>query len=470
MSARRLSTPRAFRRLFPEFAAPSWAAWGAIEDTIFGRRPSDPELVRRVTGRAVLPDAPVQEAWVIAGRGSGKSRFVARLAAFFACAQRYERAPGEQVYVGVFGPDRKQAGITFKYISGLLHSVPALERLIVTETRDSIELTTGVVAEVITASTAAPRGRSYALAVIEEAAFLPADDSADPDRELLRALRPALARVPGSLLVVLGSPYAQRGELHRTWRQRFGRDDDGSVLVVQADTSTLNPTFSAREIARAYAEDAASAASEYGAAFRADIESFIGAQVLEALRMAGRFELPPLAGVPYTAFADPAGGSGGDAMTLAIAHLHDGRAVLDVIREQRPPFSPEQTVGEFAALLARYGVGRVTGDRYAGEWPSEQFRKHGVEYAVSERVKSDIYRDVLPLLNSGRAELLDHPRLLAQLAGLERRTGRGGRDSIDHAPHGHDDVANSVSGALLLAAGEANEPSLEEGARYPLFY
>jgi len=49
------------------------------------------------------------------------------------------------------------------------------------------------------------------------------------------------------------------------------------------------------------------------------------------------------------------------------------------------------------------------------------------------------------------AGLLDHPKLIAQLSGLERRTARSGRDSIDHAPGAHDDVANSCAGALLSA-------------------
>jgi hypothetical protein len=36
------------------------------------------------------------------------------------------------------------------------------------------------------------------------------------------------------------------------------------------------------------------------------------------------------------------------------------------------------------------------------------------------------------------------------MVGLERRTARGGRDSIDHAPGAHDDLANAVAGALTL--------------------
>jgi hypothetical protein len=106
----------------------------------------------------------------------------------------------------------------------------------------------------------------------------------------------------------------------------------------------------------------------------------------------------------------------------------------------------------FAALLKSYGVLRIGGDRYAGEWPREQFRKHGITYEPSEMAKSDLYRELLPLLNSGRVELLDHGRLVAQLCDLERRTARGGRDSIDHSPGAHDDIANAVAGVLVSCA------------------
>jgi hypothetical protein len=60
-------------------------------------------------------------------------------------------------------------------------------------------------------------------------------------------------------------------------------------------------------------------------------------------------------------------------------------------------------VEEFAALLKSCGLSAVQGDRYGGEWPRERFREHGVEYVAAAQPKSDIYRDLLPLLNSGRA-------------------------------------------------------------------
>jgi hypothetical protein len=113
---------------------------------------------------------------------------------------------------------------------------------------------------------------------------------------------------------------------------------------------------------------------------------------------------------------------------------------------------PEAVVKDFCKTLASYGIGVVVGDRYAGEWPREQFAKRNITYKPSERVKSDVYRDCLPLLNSRKCQLLDIPRLISQFHGLERRTARGGRDSIDHGPGQHDDIANAVAGAIVLAA------------------
>jgi hypothetical protein len=116
-------------------------------------------------------------------------------------------------------------------------------------------------------------------------------------------------------------------------------------------------------------------------------------------------------------------------------------------------------VKEFADTLKSFGVSRIHGDRYAGEWPREAFRKCGVEYRVADKTKSDLHLALLPLLKSGRVELLDHKRLVAQLCGLERRTSLAGRDSIDHVPGGHDDVANAVAGATVLAAQAAARPA-----------
>ncbi len=136
-------------------------------------------------------------------------------------------------------------------------------------------------------------------------------------------------------------------------------------------------------------------------------------------------------------------------------HSEDNIPTLDAIRERRPPFSPDAVVAEFSALLKAYHVTRPESDRWGGDWVGEAFRKNGITVTQSAKPKSELYGEVLPLLNAGRCSLLDHQRLISQLCGLERRTSRGGRDSIDHAPGSHDDIANAVAGVLLLVGTHA---------------
>jgi hypothetical protein len=213
----------------------------------------------------------------------------------------------------------------------------------------------------------------------------------------------------------------------------------------------MNPSVPQSVIDAAMERDPTSAAAEYLAEFRRDIESFVNREAVEACVAAGVRERPPMSDVSYSAFVDPSGGSA-DSMTLAIGHRQDGLVMLDALRERKPPFSPESVVGEFAALLGPYRVSRITGDRYAGEWPRERFREHGVTYEPAAKPKTDLYRDMLPAINSRQVELLDDARLIAQIVGLERRVARGGRDSIDHAPGAHDDLANCVAGLVAELA------------------
>jgi hypothetical protein len=210
----------------------------------------------------------------------------------------------------------------------------------------------------------------------------------------------------------------------------------------------LDPAF----IAEQYEEDPIAARAEYGAEFRSDLDAFISEEIVAAAVVRGRHELPPEPKTKYYGFVD-ASGSGSDSFTLGISHAEGNIAVLDCVREVKPPFSPQSVVAEFAGVLKSYGIFEVTGDNYSGEIIREMFRAAGVAYKVTKKSKSEIYVDLLPMLNSRRIALLDLPKLVAQLVGLERSTGRGGgRDVIDHAIHSHDDLINAAAGSLTLAA------------------
>jgi hypothetical protein len=96
-------------------------------------------------------------------------------------------------------------------------------------------------------------------------------------------------------------------------------------------------------------------------AFRRQREAFIAREAVLACIKHGVRERTPDRQWAYHCFVDPSGGSS-DSMTLAIAHKESTTAILDAVREVKPPFSPEQVVEEFAGLVRSYRGTKVIGD------------------------------------------------------------------------------------------------------------
>ena len=440
--------------LGPWFQGGTWATWRVIDKALFGEPLDDAELAvfKALTGRDEAPTERASEAWVIAGRRSGKdvkaAAIVTYLATIGAEIQNFASflTRGERGVVQLLAVDRQQAQVCLGYVRAMFEQ-PILAKMVAKVTADGLELTNRLAIEITTNDRRRVRGRTVVAAVLDEVAFWKSDATVNPDDEVYAAIKPAMVTIPGAMLIGISSPYARRGLLWRKFKKHFGKS--GNVLVVKAPTWVMNPTIQ-REgdfLAEAYADDPMAAAAEFGAEFRSDIEAFVTREVVEACVTPGVFERPYNSAHRYTAFVDPSGGSS-DSMTLAIAHREGEAVILDAIRERKPPFSPDAVVAEFCATVKAYGAREVTGDRYGGEWPREAFRKAGVNYRLADKTRSDLYRDLLPPLNSGRAELLDSDRLINQIVTLERRVARGGKESIDHAPGGHDDLANAVAGAL----------------------
>ena len=315
-----IDDPQLFARWFRDKA--SWAAWFTFLRALFGLPllPEQLALFHECTGRTEPPTAPATEGWLICGRRAGKSFALALVAVYLAAFHSYRQylAPGERGVVLVVASDRKQARVIFRYVRALLLGVPMLRKLVERETAEAFDLNNGTSIEIMAASYRSLRGYTVIAALLDELAFWPTDDSANPDTEIIAAIRPAMSTIPNAMLLCASSPYAQRGALFDAFKRHYAKDSP--VLVWRAPTRTMNPTVPQSVVDAAMEADPQSAAAEYLAQYRIDVQLFVSRDAIEAAVIAGRFELPRVEGIRYHAFVDPSGGSS-DSMTLCVAHI-----------------------------------------------------------------------------------------------------------------------------------------------------
>jgi hypothetical protein len=443
-----------------DFSGASWASWLAILKAAFAIKMSRRErrVFAQLSGDREPPKERVKQLWVIAGRRSGKTSVAAGITIFLSAFTDYRPflRRGERALVALLAVNRAQAATALGYVRGMLNGVPLLRDLIENETAELISLKTGCDITVQTNSFRGVRGRTLAGAVFDEASFWRSELTAIPDVETYRAVMPSMVTLPNSMLIGIGSAYRRSGLMYQKFKEHFGKP--GSTLVIRAATRDLNERIDEQLIEEELRADPSAASSEWLSEWRQDIQSYVDMEVLERCVVPGRTELPPIQDVSYSAYVDPSGGSGQDAFAIAIAHFdfETRRAVLDVLRARKPKFSPADVIEEFSGLLKRYRSHKIIGDAF--RFVAERFAECGIVYERSEATKSVLYANFLGPLNSGQVELLDQPELLAELAGLERRTSRGaGRENIDHAalPGAHDDRANVCAGVLVGLMGGA---------------
>ena len=453
----------------------SWRYWKALLIAAMGEELSTEErvLFREITAREVEPGERVDELWGIIGRRGGKTRAMACLAAYIAacCDWRGLIVPGEKGILALFAATERQARVALGYISAIFadEARPLFHSMRMNETQEMVELDNDgvpIAIEVRPASFKTSRGISAIGIICDEIAFWSSgENAANPDTEILNALKPSLGTT-GGMLFAISNPYARRGELWTTYRDEFGPAGDPRILVANAPTRTMNETYSQAIVDRALKKDKSAASAEYLAEFRSDVEGFVSLDVVDEAVTAGlEVRSPRVLDHIYVGFLDAAGGSGTDSITMAVAHYErgepvedgepmQGRVVLDLVVEEPPPFSPDEVAAKFAALLRPYRIGTVTADKWGAEWVASPFRRHGITVEATAEPKSSIYLKLVPLLNSRCVSLLDNARLRSQLVALERKAGTSGRDIIDHPRGGHDDLINAAAGALVLASAE----------------
>jgi hypothetical protein len=404
-------------------------------------------IAEAMLSREITTQREYSEASFICGRRGGKSdKVAANTGVYEATTGGHERflAPGERGHIVLIAQDMRAARVDYRYILAKLENSPLLSQLIQEVRKEEIGLKNRITISIFPCSFRATRGFSIPVAILDELAFFRVE-GVNVDKEIVDAIRPAMATFPRAKLIKISSPYAKAGELYRDYVTRGNRPE---LLCLQAASWEMNPSIPQTFLDAERERDPEMFDREYGAKFTDTISSAFTREAVEACVIAGRFELPYREGCCYRVGVDPSGG-GQDEFTLSIGHRENERIVQDCLRGYKAT-KPKDVVGELAAVLKSYHVSTVVGDKYAGQWVADAFRECGISYHFAERTASEAFLELLPLINQGGIELLDDKKQSAQLISLERRKGRTGKDSVGHPQGGHDDRAN----ALALAACE----------------
>lgn len=447
-----MEDPRLFGDTFKN--KESWEPWKAFLKAMFNLRMTKAELdlFRQCTDMKQPSDEKIREAWVIVGRRGGKSSIAALLAVWLACFKDWTPyvRPGERPYIFVIST-KLQAQTVKDYVLGMLESKPYLSKKIEIDRQFEIDLKNHVRISCQPCSYRALRGKTVVCAILEEVCYWRwEEEAAVQDKEVVRALRPSMKNIKESLLIAISTPYVAQGIMAESFNENYGKPS--STLCWKAPTRTMNPSYPQEEIDKEYERDPESAASEFGAEWRSDAAGAVPPEVVDAVAVPKRFELPYQSKNKYVGAVDPSGGRR-DSFTMSIAHSEDGKVVMDVLKETRPGFRPETVVEEYAKVFKDYDISEIQSDRYAGEWVVSAFADHGIIVESAKMTKSEFYLETIPLLINGSVELLDIPRLKSQFKSLERRTRAGGRDIVDNfIKGGHDDCANVCSIACTMIA------------------
>ncbi|HJR01773.1 MAG TPA: hypothetical protein VKA83_09085 [Methylomirabilota bacterium] len=425
------------------------------------------DLFRRCTGREEYSPHSYGEVTIVAGARSGKdSRIAVPIALYEAIYGGHAIAKGEVGVIPLFAQDAEATQTAFDYARGYLVASARLSPFLLLDSAKKLKMRSakGHPMEIhcLPCTGRAVRGKSVPAAIMDEVAFFRTDSGKALDKQIQEAVRRGMVafRAKGRpRLVKISTPAlgGRVGVMFADYDRYFGVEQP-DVLVWHAPTTLMNPAVTEADLAEDRRKNPLSARREYDAEFIASAEgAFLELLRVEACTRPSTAALAPDSQWRYVAFADPSGG-GADEFALAIGHTEDGvRVRIDYVagrvREPGEKLELTQVVADYAEVIKRYRCGTVKGDKFAGDWVAQEFRKHGIAYDPADKHKSQLYREAKPFFNEDRVELPADPILTGQLGGLEERVKPGGRvPMVDHAPGGHDDRANAVCGVIAELA------------------
>ena len=432
--------------------------------TIYGL-PLDPqelEIYKRASGRQTYQPVEHREASAIAGRRGGKTSKIAAPIVCYEAVRDHGLPAGEEGYVMLLAPTMKQARIAFRYIRAYLRGSRLLSRHIVSTSKDEIKLDNDIIIGCYASTYDGVRGRTIVAAICDELAFWPHEETAaNPDEEVLAALRPGMITVRNAKLLKISTPYTKDGVLWREYQQRSELD----FPVLHFSSEDLNPKLQSSALEKERCRGEQTFRREYMAEFTDAISGWIVPELLDQCIVRRRTELPFTMDGVFVAVADPAFVR--DDFALAIlSRRDDGRIVVHRLARwsgtKAAPLGHEDVLRQVNSILADYGINALIGDQHCFELIQQVLQRLGIyykKYNFDSRTRPEIFANLRHLLSQRKIELLDNAELLRQLRGLQEHRNDRGQVDIRPAAGCKDDLAVAVAlGASELTKQPAGPP------------
>jgi len=435
------------------------------------------------TGAAIdrwipYPGKEFPEAWLIGGRRIGKTDvFAASIVAYEAVCGGHEEfvRKGQPAMIALISQDLRMARYSLHFVKAAIESSPIGYKLIKNITADTIELHNGIHVCCVPPTLKAIRGYAVPVAVLDEVGvWYQESDSANPDYEIYRALKPAQLQFPFKKIVGISSPWNKAGLLYRFYsagtegaKLPSGRQEYKGILVLHSTTAGMaNPVVRREDLEQDFHRDESNFSRESLAEFQDSISGFIPTILVERATDYGLAARPPHEGLTYVAAIDP--GFRRDAFALTIVHNQEGIVFHDYSQRwfgtQSHPLSPAVILEELIPILKAYGLQMVYSDQYHLESLQQLFLERGVTMigeAYTGQNKSAKYGNLQQLFFQGRIRLLDNADLCREVRQLERKLAPSGIVHVEAPVGQHDDLASTlclaVSNVMHLATAPATE-------------
>lgn len=423
---------------------------------------------------ASLETGPSLHVWAL-GRRSGKTTIGAAAGVVNALFRPDLDAlvrRGERRYVVSIANSQRQARLFVRAALSLVESSPLLRDEIEQATADELVFRNGVTLAAFPCTARGIRGLPVSFLFLDELAhFVDDTEGAGPQvaEHVFRAATPSVAQF-GELgrIVCSSTPWGADGLFAELYRKATSGELE-HALAQHASSAEMNPTLSSEWLAQ---QRVILGEEEFAAEYLADFTAggsayFEDTAIDEAVSDRGEIA-PETSGYRrFVAGLDPAFG-GGDSFGLAIvceSMAEAGRIELAYANAWKPKRArrgrtleetraiEDELLLEIAEVCRRYNARGIT-DQHKAAGVVDRLRRLGVACrteAMTERTKTDVFRELRARLNAAELGLYPQPQLLAELRRVRSRF-QAHRASvfIPRVGGSHGDIAQ----ALALAAWE----------------